>query len=693
MQKLAAVLAAAAALVAPSLAHAGDVAMRVQDVPLGLRALSAAAPAMHFNMLAVHWTGTGTVLVRTRRLNGRWTQWAAADADVAPDGGTGAWHDGNLDWTGASDAFQFRRSGEVLRLRAYELWSRVTTRASRRLSEAGSPTIVPRSGWGANERIVRAKPSFAPIDRLAVVHHTAGTNSYTAAQAAAIVRGIEVYHVQGNGWNDIGYNFLVDRFGTVYEGRGGGVDKNVVGAHAEGFNSGTVGVALIGNFVAATPPKAMQDALVNLLAWRLDVAHVDPLSTVVYTSGGNYKFKAGKLVTLRAISGHRDTGPSECPGNDAYALLPAIAKRVSLTGLPKLYSPTVAGTLGGSIRFQGRLSSAQPWTVTIVDQLGQPVASGKGRGTLVNWTWNSLVAGKGTFTWTIAAPGVLPATGTIGVGRPVPPPPAVSLTNLAAVPVVIAPAADGTGGTATVSFNLGVQAQVSAQVQDAVGAQVLSVLDEKRSPGANSFTWDATTLPDGRYRLLVTAQAGTKSVTKTADLTVDRTLTGLAASFPVLSPNGDGVADTTTFSFNTSQNVPARLDIEQAGGLILASPFQGELPAGPHTLDWDGTANGTPLPDGKYTAVFTVTDALGDVQIPLAVTIDTHPPTLTMVDPHLLEFTLDEPATVTVLVNGKTRVVLAEPKGTFTIPFAGSVFSVSAEAQDAGGNLSPVVAA
>ena len=91
------------------------------------------------------------------------------------------------------------------------------------------------------------------------------------------MRGIEVYHVQGNGWNDIGYNFLVDRFGTIYEGRGGGIDRNVIGAHAQGFNTGTVGVALIGNFTAATPTQAQQAALVRLLAWRLDVAHVDPL--------------------------------------------------------------------------------------------------------------------------------------------------------------------------------------------------------------------------------------------------------------------------------------------------------------------------------------------------------------------------------------------------------------------------------
>jgi hypothetical protein len=135
-----------------------------------------------------------------------------------------------------------------------------------------------------------------------------------------------------------------------------------------------------------------------------------------------------------------------------------------------------------------------------------------------------------------------------------------------------------------------------------------------------------------------------------------------------------------------------RLDIEQAG-LVVTSPFQGDLAAGSHSLAWDGTAGGTPLPDGKYVALFTVTDGLGDVQIPLPVTIDTHPPTLTLVDPHLLTFTLDEPATVTVVVNGTNRVVVAEPKGTFTVPFQGSVSSLSAQAQDAAGNLSQTVTA
>ena len=335
---------------------------------------------------------------------------------------------------------------------------------------------MPRSGWHANEEIVRAAPRFAPAVRLAVVHHTAGTNSYTRAQAAAIVRGIEVYHVQGNGWNDIGYNFLVDRFGTVYEGRGGGITKNVIGAHAEGFNSGTVGVALIGNFMTAKPPQAMQDALVKLLAWRLDVAHVDPLSRVVYTSGGNAKFKAGKVVTLRAISGHRDTGPSECPGNDAYALLPAIAKRVSLTGLPKLYSPTVAGALGGPVRFLARVSSGVE-----LDGDGRRPARQDRRvrpGTRPARRLDVARPGRrlGPLHVDDRRTGRATRDGhdrqPAGRRRPRP----LSLTNLATLPAVVAPAADGTGGSSTVTFTLG-----APRSRDGAGARRRTAPAQSRS--------------------------------------------------------------------------------------------------------------------------------------------------------------------------------------------------------------------
>ncbi len=608
------VTASLAVLVAPALARAGDVAMRV--VPLDGRSLAAVTPAMHFNMLAFKWSGTGEVVFRTHRLHGGWSAWQDADDDPT--------------WAGGSGAFQVRRVGEVADVRAYELWSRVFSAPTRALAEAGSPAIVTRAGWDADEEIVKGKPVYAKAVKLAVVHHTAGTNTYSRAQAPAIVRGIEEYHVQGNGWNDIGYNFLVDRFGDVYEGRAGGIDRNVVGAHAEGFNTGTFGVALIGNFSTATPPKAMQDALVKLLAWRLDVAHVDPLSTVTYTSGGNAKFKAGTVVTLRAISGHRDTGPSECPGNGAYALLPAIAKRVAQTGLPKLYSPTVAGALGGSLRFQARLSSSLAWTVAVIDQTGATVARGTGRGANVDWTWSSATARKGSYTWTITAPGVRPATGTLGVVKPLPPPPAVlSLTAVANAPAVITPNADGTTPPARLSFTLGAAAQVQAQVTDATTGAVLEPLLAAKEPaGATSVSWDPSTLASGRYRIVVTATTltGSKSVTKWADIVVDRTLGGFAATPDIFSPNADGVDDTTTFTFTLFAAATVELDVEQAGGAIVATVLSGGLAAGPASIAWDGTGFGAPLVDGVYQAVVTVTDPLGAIKTSIPVTIQRSPP-------------------------------------------------------------------
>jgi flagellar hook assembly protein FlgD len=600
----------------PATARAGDVAMRVQDVPLG-RSLASAPRPTNFNMLGLHWIGTGSVAYRTRTLHGRWRAWHDADSDNS----TGAWHDGNLDWTGASSGVQYRVRGDVRRLRSYEVWSRVLPAPTRTVASAGQPAIVSRAGWHAEEEIVRAKPLIAPVLRLAIVHHTAGTNDYTPAQAAAIVRGIEVYHVEGNGWNDIGYNFLVDRFGTIYEGRGGGIDKNVIGAHALGFNVGTVGVALIGNFTNATPTAAQQAALVRLLAWRLDVAHIDPQSTVVYTSGGNAKFRAGKVVTLRAISGHRDTGPSECPGNDAYALLPSISKRVAATGLPKLYAPTVAGVIGGPVRFQARLSASLAWTVSVTDKSGKLIANGSGMGTLVDWTWRSAGTRKGTYTWTISAPGIRVATGTLGgsVSTPPPPPPKLSLTNVTANPGVVGPAPDGTGGTTTISFTLGGPSHVTAVAIDSSGATVAQIVDENAPAGNQMLLWDASGLTDGVYRITLTASVGSKHVTKTAGLVVDRTVTGLQASTTTLSPNGDGIDDTVTLTYTLTQNVPVQVDVIQAGA-VLATLFQGQPGLGPHTVTWDGTANGAPVAPGKYQLALTVTDALGNVQIP--VTID-----------------------------------------------------------------------
>ena len=266
---------------------------------------------LRFNMLGVHWQGTGRVDYRTRSLSGRWSTWQTADADTGPDPLSGelrtpGWHDGNLDWTGASQRRpvpahrQRHAAARLLPLVEAEGPEAGAHAAARRRAEdrhrarSGRPTRRSRARSRSTRRRSSSPSCTTPPT----------SNTYTPAEAAAIVRGIEVYHVKGNGWNDIGYNFLVDRFGTVYEGRAGGMTRNVIGAHSLGFNTGTVGVALIGNYARVTPSAAEQSALVNLLAWRLDIAHVDPLSQVVDTSAGNAQLPRGQ-----GRHAARDLGP------------------------------------------------------------------------------------------------------------------------------------------------------------------------------------------------------------------------------------------------------------------------------------------------------------------------------------------------------------------------------------------------
>ncbi len=255
---------------APGAAFAGA-SLTMREVPLhGERTLAAATP--EFDLVGLHWRGSGAVQFRTRAPAGKWSAWRRADpeAEDLPNAGTaearaeGGWRIGNPYWTGAADAIQYGLHGRVDRLRAYFVRSPEVRIPLRRVSMVGSPLMLSREVWGANEAIRRAPPSYAPSVQFALVHHTAGTNSYSASQSAAIVRGIEIYHVKGNGWNDIGYNFLVDKYGQVFEGRYGGVDRPVIGAHAEGFNTGSVGVAVLGSYGSSAPPKVARAALAKI---------------------------------------------------------------------------------------------------------------------------------------------------------------------------------------------------------------------------------------------------------------------------------------------------------------------------------------------------------------------------------------------------------------------------------------------
>jgi N-acetylmuramoyl-L-alanine amidase len=167
------------------------------------------------------------------------------------------------------------------------------------------PAIVSRKGWGAVESLRRAGPDYSSTVKAAVIHHTVKTNRYAPSESAALVRADYLYHVRSRGWNDIGYNFLVDRYGRVFEGRYGGITRAVLGAHAGGFNTYTTGVAMLGTFSSSRPPAAMLASLKRLLAWKLDLSHVDPAgkTTLRSAGGANVRYPAGRKIFSSAQRG------------------------------------------------------------------------------------------------------------------------------------------------------------------------------------------------------------------------------------------------------------------------------------------------------------------------------------------------------------------------------------------------------
>lgn len=196
----------------------------------------------------------------------------------------------------------------------------------------GMPRVISRAGWGADESLRCQNPQYfdGGVTGL-TVHHTAGSNNYTESQAPGIVRGIYLYHAQTLGWCDVGYQSLVDKYGNIYEGRYGGLNKDVYGAHAGGFNRNTWAVSMMGNYETSPTTTAMIESVGAILGWRAAVAGLDPTGTHTHVSEGTSysKYSAGTSVSLPNIFAHRDVGLTTCPGNYGYAQMSnirAIAK-------------------------------------------------------------------------------------------------------------------------------------------------------------------------------------------------------------------------------------------------------------------------------------------------------------------------------------------------------------------------------
>lgn len=179
------------------------------------------------------------------------------------------------------------------------------------------PSIKSRKAWGANEKMMTWKPKQGSI-RAATIHHTAGTNNYSKSNVAPIIRGIYAYHAKTRGWGDIGYNFLVDKYGRVWEGRSGGVTKQTVGGHAVKYNTNSTGISVLGNYETATVSNAAVSAVVGLAAWKLSL-HGVPAKGKVTINGGK----------VSRIHGHRNVAQTACPGRTLYAKMGEIRNRAA----------------------------------------------------------------------------------------------------------------------------------------------------------------------------------------------------------------------------------------------------------------------------------------------------------------------------------------------------------------------------
>lgn len=306
--------------------------------------VSVIAPGREFQLVGFRWRGRGTPQISVQSEGARgWSEWVEPEVGGidGPDVGSTefARSGGSSEavWTGDAHRIRVRVRGRGFsHLRAHFVRSvDAQTTARARVSSTGGgtaapapgesavPTFVRRKTWDRKNRCrPRRRASFGEVTGT-VVHHTVSTNSYSRAQAASVVLGICRFHRNSRRWNDIGYNMLVDRFGTAYEGRAGGLSRAVIGAHAQGYNGQTSGIALIGSFSRTMPPDAAIATLQELLRWKLSIAGVSRRERVamISTGGGANKFKTGRLVFARPVSGHRDLNSTDCPGGSLYARL------------------------------------------------------------------------------------------------------------------------------------------------------------------------------------------------------------------------------------------------------------------------------------------------------------------------------------------------------------------------------------
>jgi hypothetical protein len=354
-----------------------------------LRSRAIAAPK-RFNLVGLRWRGahSAKLVLRVRRSGEGWGRWTKVpvDSDDAPDRGsreTTRLATSAPVWAGDADELQYRLSarGPVRALTLHFVNSEGTATALDRLrtrightmsgavsavasvfggdarAQTGEPGIIRREQWGASACPPRAAPQYGQV-KLAFIHHTVTANDYGPEDSAAMVLGICRYHRNSNGWNDIGYQFLVDKYGQIFEGRAGGIDNAVVGAQAQGYNDQSTGIANLGTFSTVGQTDAGLGALARLLSWKLALHGVPPQGKVLVRSGGGSlnRYPAGAEVELNTISGHRDADATACPGDGLYSQLSRL--RAMVAPDPRAATTLALESLRGRIQY-GRKAQLQ----------------------------------------------------------------------------------------------------------------------------------------------------------------------------------------------------------------------------------------------------------------------------------------------------------------------------------------------
>jgi hypothetical protein len=352
-------------VVEPAPAVSTAEAQAAADEPLGEDRVQALQPSAEFSVIGLQFDDVPEqpVMVRVKDPDGAFGPWQELHADLyeGPDEpasvatepfwvGEGAGYEVNLGAADAADA-------EVVLV--HEEQQRAVGDATPIAGAASNPLGVrSRGDWGA--RAPAGSIGMGSTNKLAVVHHSASSNSYSSGDVPGILRGIQAYHIDGRGWSDIAYNFVVDKYGVLWEGRAGSIDSPVIGAHAAGFNTDTVGIMVLGDYVGVGPSAAAIEGVSQITGWRLGTYGVNPAGSGTYVSNGNPRFPVGTPVNLPNVVGHGDTGYTDCPGSISNHLgaIRARAAQLSPQYATELNALGTISPFGGGFFVQGTARDA-----------------------------------------------------------------------------------------------------------------------------------------------------------------------------------------------------------------------------------------------------------------------------------------------------------------------------------------------